>query len=654
MSGIVKGFFPQAPNSSFTATAFNVPYKPVRFVLPINKDALPFGPDGNSTAQIEWAFEHDYYWMVIAGGIFAFGAAYGLGANDVANAFGTSVGSKSLRLVHAIMIASVFEFLGAFLLGASVSRTISGNIANPDVFDGHGDMLMLGFLGVLVANTIWQLVATRLDLNVSSTHSVVGATVGFCLVWAPNSVNWDEMTKIIISWFVSPVLAGVMSSIYFLLARKFLLRQGENAFQRCLTFFPVLVFFAVAINCFFVGLKGFTNKGWAPPEYKDGKLSKGDVLFWPVTPAASVGLGLLAALMVRVVFVPVIRRNVEPLDDKLNYGYEIDEAIHDAEIETGKPGKETDVAVADSSDPTGSFAAASPKKKKNFIARYADRQDELVHGDQYKSETVKHIWDEGEVFPYRAERVFNYLQVFTAILASFAHGAGDVSHSVGPFSAILSLYQTNGQLPKKKLTWPTEAAYIQAGLPGVPAYAEAPGTSFESFPIPAWMLAMGGAGIVVGMATYGYRLMRATGTGFIMMTPSRGACAELGFVSVIIVGSVLGIPLSSSHCITGAIVGVGIVERGCSRKGKAAVNWCLLGKYALSWLFTVLIAAGISAFIFAFAIYSPARNVTATAENCIANGLLTNFARSYTKPLSIPTNYTIIAMKQNGQFTIEL
>jgi len=350
----------------------------------------------------------------------------------------------------------------------------------------------------------------------------------------------------------------------------------------------------------------------------------------------------------------VIRRNVEPLDDKLVYGYEIDEAVQDAAGEHGNtvPGKVSDVTVAvGDGDPTD--AVPVPKKKKNFIARYADRQDELVHGDQYKSETVKHIWEEGETFPYRAERVFNYLQVFTAILASFAHGAGDVSHSVGPFSAILALYQTNGQLPAKKLTWPTEAAYKSAGFPGVPDNAEPPGTLFESFPIPAWMLALGGAGIVLGMATYGYRLMRATGTGFIMMTPSRGACAELGFVSVIIVGSVLGIPLSSSHCITGAIVGVGIVERGCSRKGKAAVNWCLLGKYAISWVLTVLIAAGISAFIFAFAIYSPARNQMATAENCIANGLVTNFAKSYTTETAFPLNTTIISMNQKGQvFTL--
>ena len=650
------------PAFNGSASAFSVPFKPSQFVLPVNQYALPFGGNGSQVGLVEWTFYHDYYWIVVAGGIFAFGAAYGLGANDVANAFGTSVGSKSLRLVHAIAIAAVFEFLGALLLGAQVSKTISGNIAKPEVFNGHGDVLMIGFLGVLVANTIWQLVATRFDLNVSSTHSVVGAVLGFCLVWAPNSANWDELTKIVISWFVSPVLSGVMAALYFLLARTFLLRHGENSFKRVLAFFPVLVFFAVSINGFFIGLKAFSNKGWTEPKYDPKNATKmvsGNELFWPVNIGASFGAGLVFALLCRVLIVPVLRRKIEPLDDNTVYGADIIDAVLDAGGSVGKPsGKDGDAVVAVSdgepteADGSASFTQRVPKKK-NFLARYADRQDALVHGDEYKSETVQHIWEEGEVFPYRAERVFNYLQIFTAILASFAHGAGDVSHSVGPFSAILALYQTNGAVPQKQV-WPSEAAYKSVGLPGVPENADAPGTVYSSFPIPIWMLAMGGAGIVLGMATYGYRLMRATGTGFIKMTPSRGACAELGFVSVIIVGAVTGIPLSSSHCITGAIIGVGMVERGCKRHAKSAINWCLLLKYMASWVLTVFTAAGISAFIFAFAIYSPARNVTATAENCIANGLLTSFAKTYTAEQIFAANTTIISMAKDGTFFFQV
>jgi sodium-dependent phosphate transporter len=656
------------PSFTSSATGFSVPFKPSQFVLPINKNALPFGApiNGSMKGLVEFTFEHDYYWIVIAGGIFAFGAAYGLGANDVANAFGTSVGSKSLRLVHAIMIASIFEFLGALLLGAATSKTISGGIAKPEVFSGHGDVFMLGMLGVLVANTIWQLVATRLDLNVSSTHSVVGAVLGFCLVWSPDSANWDKVTEIVISWFISPVLAGVMAALYFLMARTFLLRHGENSFKRVLAFFPVLVFFAVSINALFVGLKSFgtltiDGKAWGAPVYStDGKntMTAGNTLFYPVTIGGSFGVGLFFALLVRVIVIPAIRRKIEPLDDSTVYGANIDSAVVDAGGSVGKPsGKDGDAVVAVSDgeptdvDGSASFTQHSPKK--NFLARYADRQDELVHGDKYKSETVQHIWEEGEVFPYRAERVFNYLQIFTAILASFAHGAGDVSHSVGPFSAIMSLYQTNGAVPgttNNKLVWPTDAAYASVGVSPRPDFSGPAGTTFKSFPIPIWLLAMGGVGIVLGMATYGYRLMRATGVGFIKMTPSRGACAELGFVSVIIVGAVTGIPLSSSHCITGAIIGVGMVERGCSRHAKSSINWVLLLKYMASWVLTIFIAGGISAFIFAFAIYSPARNISATAENCVANGLLTNFAKSYTVSQTFLPNTTIISMSQSGTF----
>src|SRR5690606_3673341 len=117
--------------------------------------------------------------LVLLACLFGFFMAWGVGANDVANAMGTSVGSKALTIRQAIMIAIIFEFAGAYLAGGAVTATIRKGIIDPNVLSGTPELLVFGMLAALLAAGIWLLIATHFGWPVSTTHSIVGAIVGF-------------------------------------------------------------------------------------------------------------------------------------------------------------------------------------------------------------------------------------------------------------------------------------------------------------------------------------------------------------------------------------------------------------------------------------------------------------------------------------------
>jgi sodium-dependent phosphate transporter len=165
------------------------------------------------------------FWLVIAGFVIAFVLAFGIGANDVANSFGTSVGSKVLTLKQACILATIFEILGSILIGAKVSGTIRKGILNPMIFEGAEIELMLGYVSALLGCCVWLIIATILNYPVSGTHSIVGATIGMAIVSRGfHVINWYEIGKIVLSWFISPLLSGIVSLLMFVLIRRFILR----------------------------------------------------------------------------------------------------------------------------------------------------------------------------------------------------------------------------------------------------------------------------------------------------------------------------------------------------------------------------------------------------------------------------------------------
>ncbi|CAM9944082.1 unnamed protein product, partial [Chrysoparadoxa australica] len=207
-----------------------------------------------------------YLWIVIVGGLGAFFAAFGIGANDVANAFATSVGAKAISLKQAVALAGIFEFLGAVLLGNNVTKAIRKSIADVDCFVEQPGILMYGMSCVVWSTGIWLLLASYFELPVSTTHSTVGGIVGMaiayggagCVVWSEPSDQFPfikGVSAIVASWVISPVFSGVLAMILFLTVRTAVLRS-ENAYQRSFWVYPVLVATTLIINIFFIIYKG--------------------------------------------------------------------------------------------------------------------------------------------------------------------------------------------------------------------------------------------------------------------------------------------------------------------------------------------------------------------------------------------------------------
>jgi phosphate/sulfate permease len=193
-----------------------------------------------------------YHWIVICGCICGFVYAFGIGANDVANAFASSVSSKSLTLKQAVIAAGIFEFLGAFFLGASVTSTIKDGIVFLDQYEDQPQVLMYGMFTSLFTAMIMLLVATHYGLPVSTTHTIVGTIIGFSIAAEGfQSVDWDGIKKIFISWVASPLISGSFSFVLFGLLRIFVLHT-ENAAQRAYYTFPVVLFVGITINVFYI------------------------------------------------------------------------------------------------------------------------------------------------------------------------------------------------------------------------------------------------------------------------------------------------------------------------------------------------------------------------------------------------------------------
>ncbi|RMH12272.1 MAG: anion permease [Gemmatimonadetes bacterium] len=407
-------------------------------------------------------------WVALAGGLYM---AWNIGANDVANAMGTSVGSGALTLKGAIIVAAVFEFGGAVLVGGHVTETVRKGILDPQMFQPAGALgaegpvlLALGMTGALLAAAVWLHVASRMGLPVSTTHSIVGAVVGFGLAsLGMDGVSWGKLGTIVASWGVSPVLGAVLAFATFLVVRRLVLRQAD----------PI----AATVR-------------WGP--YM---------------------VGVVASILA-LTFVYKALKNVLP-------------DPHPFVVGLGALG-------------VGGVSV--------LVARARIRAPASVG-------------DEG---PYvYVERLFGKLQIATAAFVAFAHGANDVANATGPVAAVVQL----------------------AGA----SYAEVP----ASVPVATWILALGGVGIVIGLATFGYRVILTVGKHITEITPTRGFAAEFGAASTVLIASRMGLPISTTHTLVGAVVGVGLAQ------GLGALNLRTLRDIAASWIATVPVAAALSAFFYA-------------------------------------------------------
>ena len=399
---------------------------------------------------------------------FGFFMAWGIGANDVANAMGTSVGSRALTIKQAILIAMVFEFAGAYLAGGEVTSTIRKGIIDPAALSDSPELMIYGMLSALLAAGTWLMIASLKGWPVSTTHSIVGAIVGFAAVGiSVDAVYWSKVGTIIASWVVSPVLAGTLSFGLFM-SVKVLILDTEDPFHRAKKFIPVYMWMVGFMIAMVTLLKGLKHLGI---EFDLGLGSK----FANALPVAAV-IGLVVAGL-------------------------------------------------------GALYLRRIKPNPNAVNRFGD-----------------------------VERVFAILMVFTACSMAFAHGSNDVANAVGPLAAIVGTVATGEIAAKSAMPW--------------------------------WILLIGGLGIVVGLATYGWKVISTVGQKITELTPSRGFAAELGAASTVVVASATGLPISTTHTLVGAVLGVGMA------RGIAALNLRVVSTIFMSWIITLPAGAGLAIIFF--------------------------------------------------------
>ena len=424
--------------------------------------------------------------------------AWNIGANDVANAMGTSVGSRALTLKQAVIIAAIFEFAGAFFAGDAVTDTVRKGILDVDFESVTPDIsqdIAFGFIAAMMAAATWLTIATRFGLPVSTTHSIIGGIIGVGLVLEVDHntsyIEWGVVQTVVMSWVASPLMGALVAFLSYWVIKKAIL-DADNPEQRSMWLAPILAFptfFVLGLALQFKALKGFfakaqsngwiANKGdWLPYKPEDG----GPTGSWNPTldtawfPANSLILAAIIGAITSFGLYLVLRR------------IDINE------------------------------------ESKGFTG---------------------------------VERIFVWLQIITAAYVAFAHGANDRSNAIGPMAAVWQVLSNDT------------------------------GMLMEEAPIPLWLVLLGSAGIAIGVLTWGWRVMETIGKKITEITPTRGFAAEFGAATTIMIFSMpfLAVPVSTTHTLVGAVVGVGLAG------GAKAVDFRVFGKIAASWVASVPVAA---------------------------------------------------------------
>lgn len=615
---------------------------------------------------------HDYDYLFAFSLIGAFVNAYGIGANDVANSFATSVSSKSLTFRQAMLAAAVCEFLGAVLVGARVASTIKNGIIDLDVFNGNASVVLLAFTCSIIGSATWLTFATRNAMPVSTTHTTVGSVIGVGI--AVNGAKgvkwgWNGVAQIFASWGIAPAVAGGFAAIVYLIT-KYMVLKSKNPVMVGLYTAPIYFFVVAGVLTVSIIVKGSPSLNldelpasttvaavlgtasvvallsilfWLPYVY--GKVVKGDYtlkwyhffmgpMLWfrpapedavtadtavpdyrvhafddpaeessrQVTAARAHPAVAGAALETTGSNNDIVETHSNPpsadeKDGKLSPttpGSTEQHPSHlarvEAELENGNAVKINDAHIPGRPTPPAyrTFEGSYLEPWNLYIIlRYnaipwivysltaglrTDIHAMQAHGSEKEKAKLRQMHAVAEQYDNRVEHLYSFMQVMTACTASFAHGANDVSNAIGPLAVVYSVWSTSL-------------------FPG------------SKEPVPIWILALGGAAIVIGLGTYGWKLMSVLGNRLTMHSPSRGFSMELGASITVVLASYLGLPVSSTQSITGATVAVGL----CNGDWKA-MNWRMLAWIFFSWVLTLPIAALISGCLLGIVLNAPGWN----------------------------------------------
>ncbi|MHC4456027.1 MAG: inorganic phosphate transporter [Planctomycetota bacterium] len=403
--------------------------------------------------------------LIIAAIIIGLYMAWNIGANDVANSMADAVGSKALSIFWAVVLAGICNFLGAVLVGSHVTDTVRKGIIDTQAFTQDPRMLAHGMVCAMLAAALWLNLASYLGMPVSTTHSIVGAIVGFGILQAGvGHIYWGKLGQIVASWFISPLAGGIVAFAIFKLISRYILAV-EHPAEAARKGIPVCVFFTFAILILAIIYKGLKN------------------LHLDLRGREAITLSILGGL---------IAAGICALLTKKNHKYNSDLPSH----------------------------------------------EQLA----------------------QVEKAFAVLVIITSCTVAFAHGANDVANAIGPMAAVVEIVKSNT-------------------VPG-------------KVPVDIRFLVLGGVGIAVGLACFGYRVMRLVGTKVTVITPSRGVAADLSGMVTVLVCSKMGLPISTTHTLVGAIIGVGLA------RGITAIDRKIVGSIFTSWLVTVPIAAGLTVVLY--------------------------------------------------------
>ncbi|KAK2595079.1 Na+/Pi symporter [Conoideocrella luteorostrata] len=567
---------------------------------------------------------HQYDYLLAVGTIFAFLDAWNIGANDVANSWASSVSSRSVTYVQAMIGASLMEFSGALGVGGRVADTIRTKVVDVNAFNQQPALLMLGMVCAVIASSCYLTFATRFGMPVSTTHSILGGVLGMGIGALGNSgITWvgynkdgsvdlkNGVIQVFLAWVIAPILSGLFGAGIFLITKYGVLLRA-NPTMKGLILVPIYFWLTASLIVMLLIWKG--------GDY-EVKLTEAQI------PGVIVAAGAAWGLLVSVFLVPWLYRVVIKEDWQLKAWHifqgpfllrrgevppppenftgvvrnfyeghltreELDSRraranIHtteDIEGQHEKTASSSGASAQDDLEPSTSThkSIVGPKPDaawyssaglwwwfKWVLLRGIDQ--DVVSSQSKKSVIagdVEEIHARARHYDNKAEFLYTFLQVMTAAAASFTHGANDVANAVGPYATIYQIWNS-GAIPKKAQ-------------------------------VDTWILAFGGAGIVIGLWTYGYHIMRNLGNRVTLMSPSRGFSMELGSVITVIMATRLKLPVSTTQCITGAIVGVGL----CNGDWRA-INWRMVAWIYLGWIITVPATGLISGILMGFITFSP-------------------------------------------------
>lgn len=577
-----------------------------------------------------------YDWILAITTIAFVFSAFGNGANDVANAYATSVAAQTLTMVQVGFLSIVTEFVGAVALGARVTDTIKNGIINIERFQNatNPGTLMLAMGCAEIGSATWLMLATKFGMPVSTTQTIVGALIGVGFA-TQAGVTWGwesgSVSQVAASWAIAPLIAGGFSAVTFGTV-KYLVLERKDSFKWGMRLIPFYFALTSAILALFIVVEAPTAPSLE--EFGGGK-------------AAGIVLGVFFGVLALsyIFFVPFLRRKLVHKDARLRIwhvplgpllmrenpplywpgkgdeyvtdyyadghgevrakGQELrqrkgaaavneDAGVSNTDSNTKKisPDGSSDIPTDPEKqrvDETHDSPQLSRKRKPEPYERWIVPAKELswVSPQKYwsyakfgllqgvtrdvithDSAKLRDIHARANRYDVRVEHMWTYCQVISAMMMSIAHGSNDVANAVGPWSAV---YQT----------WQQGAVATES-------------------PTPVWMLVVAGLLLGLGFWFYGYNIIRAMGNKITQMSPTRGFAVELGAAITVMLASRLGLPVSTTQCLTGAIVGVALMNYDVK-----AINWKQLAFIFMGWVITLPVAGLIAGLLCVMALNTP-------------------------------------------------